>query len=61
MDISFYNKGELLMNNHIKFKKLISLKGKEFDEIHSGNENEIKLPIKLPKFSFLRKEIVKGE
>ena len=23
MDISFYNKGELLMNNHIKFKKLI--------------------------------------
>ncbi|ASM40387.1 U32 family peptidase [Campylobacter sp. RM12327] len=41
----------------IEFKKLISSKGKEFDEIHSGNENEIKLPVKLPKFSFLRKEI----
>lgn len=41
----------------IKFKKLISSKGKEFSEIHSGNENEIKLPIKLPKFSFLRKDI----
>lgn len=42
----------------IKFKKLISKKNREFDEIHSGNENEIKLPIKLPKFSFLRKEIL---
>ncbi|ASM37132.1 peptidase U32 family protein [Campylobacter sputorum] len=41
----------------VEFKKLISSKGKEFDEIHSGNENEIKLPVKLPKFSFLRKEI----
>lgn len=41
----------------VEFKKLISSKDKEFDEIHSGNENEIKLPVKLPKFSFLRKEI----
>ncbi|ASM38803.1 MAG: peptidase U32 family protein [Campylobacter sputorum] len=41
----------------VEFKKLISSKGKEFDEIHSGNENEIKLPVKLPEFSFLRKEI----
>lgn len=41
----------------IKFNKLISRKNKEFSEIHSGNENEIKLPIKLPNFIFLRKEI----
>lgn len=40
------------------FKQLVSKKGKIFDEIHSGNENEIKLPINLPKFSFLRKEIL---
>ncbi|MBE2983980.1 U32 family peptidase [Campylobacter sp. RM9344] len=40
----------------LEFKQLVSKKGKIFEEIHSGNENEIKLPIKLPKFSFLRKE-----
>ncbi|MGH1600672.1 peptidase U32 family protein [Campylobacter majalis] len=40
----------------LEFKRLVSKKGKVFDEIHSGNENEIKLPINLPKFSFLRKE-----
>lgn len=41
----------------VEFKKLISAKGKEFTEIHSGNENDIKLPTMLPKFSFLRKEM----
>lgn len=41
----------------IKFKKLINKKGKEFNEIHSGNENEIKLPSKLAEFSFLRKQV----
>lgn len=41
----------------IEFFKLISKKGKEFAEIHSGNENEIKLPFALPEFSFLRKKI----
>ncbi|AII14580.1 collagenase-like peptidase, U32 family [Campylobacter iguaniorum] len=41
----------------VEFTKLVSKKGKEFDEIHSGNENEINLPFELPKFSFLRKEI----
>lgn len=40
------------------FKQLISKKGKNLDEIHSGNENEMKLPIKMPEFSFLRKEIL---
>ncbi|QCD45502.1 peptidase U32 family protein [Campylobacter mucosalis] len=40
------------------FKQLVSKKGKILDEIHSGNENEMKLPIKMPEFSFLRKEIL---
>lgn len=41
----------------IEFKKLIAKNNKDFREIHSGNENEIKLPEALPEFSFLRKEI----
>nr|WP_314748026.1 peptidase U32 family protein [uncultured Campylobacter sp.] len=41
----------------IKFKKLVTKKGKEITEIHSGNENEVNLGARLPKFSFLREEI----
>ena len=41
----------------IKFKQLITKKGKVMSEIHSGNENEINLGVKLPKFSFLREKI----
>ncbi|HEB7538584.1 TPA: U32 family peptidase [Campylobacter coli] len=41
----------------VEFKKLISKNNKEFNEIHSGNENEIKMPNKISSFSFLRKEI----
>ena len=41
----------------IKFKQLITKKGKVMSEIHSGNENEISLGVKLPKFSFLREKI----
>lgn len=39
----------------MEFKKIVSKKGKEFSQIHSGNENEIKSPVNLAKFSFLRK------
>lgn len=39
----------------VEFKKLLSKTNKEFKEIHSGNENEITLPVSLPKFSFLRR------
>ena len=39
----------------VKFKKLVAKNNKEFDEIHSGNINEIKFPLSLPKFSFLRR------
>ena len=41
----------------INFKQLITKKGKVMSEIHSGNENEINLGVKLPKFSFLREKI----
>lgn len=41
----------------VEFKKLVAKNNKDFREIHSGNENEIKLPEALPEFSFLRKEI----
>lgn len=52
--------GEIFEQNgkkFVKFNQLITAKNKEFEEIHSGNVNEIKLPIKLPNFVFLRKEI----
>ena len=52
--------GEIYKENDkyfLRFKKLIAKNNKEFQEIHSGNENEIKTPFNLPKFSFLRKEI----
>lgn len=42
----------------ISFKKLELENGKELDEIHSGNINRVKLPTKLPAFSFFREEMV---
>ena len=41
----------------ITFKKIISTTGKEFDCIHSGNLNDILLPIKLPSYTILRRGI----
>ena len=38
----------------MKFKKLHSLKGKIWDEVHSGNINPIKLPTHMPPYTFLR-------
>jgi len=48
---STYKKDDKL---YMKFKKLHSLKGKIWDEVHSGNTNPIKLPTKLPPYTFLR-------
>ncbi|EIE1464928.1 U32 family peptidase [Campylobacter upsaliensis] len=42
----------------VKFKKMLTQNHKEYAEIHSGNENAIKMPNLVPEFSFLRKEIV---
>lgn len=41
----------------VEFKRLSAKNNKDFNEIHSGNENAIKMPNLVPKFSFLRKEI----
>ncbi len=43
--------------NYIRFYRLLAESGKELEEIHSGNLNPIKLPIKLPSFSIFRKPI----
>lgn len=43
--------------NFVEFRKMITKNNKEFSEIHSGNENEIKMPNRVSEFSFLRKEI----
>ncbi len=43
--------------NFVEFRKMIAKNNKEFSEIHSGNENEIKMPSRISEFSFLRKEI----
>ncbi len=41
----------------ITFKKIISTSGKEFKSIHSGDLNSIILPIKLPSYTILRRDI----
>lgn len=41
----------------VSFKKLQTVNGKQFDEIHSGNENAIVLPTPLAGFTFLRAKI----
>jgi putative protease len=42
---------------YLKLYKITNTKEKELDSVHSGYEIPIKLPLKLPLFSFLRKEI----
>ena len=44
---------------YLRFFKLLSVNGKEFNEIHSGNTNAILLPQNMPAFSFLRSRINK--
>lgn len=39
--------------HYINFKKLTTQKGKELDAVHSGNPYKIRLPGKLPEFSFI--------
>ena len=41
----------------ITFKKIVSTTGKEFECIHSGDLNDIILPIKLPSYTILRRGI----
>lgn len=48
---------EKIMRKFLRFKKIKLANGREVAEIHSGNENPIILPFKLPPFSFLRQKI----
>ena len=41
----------------LTFKKIVSVKGKEFECIHSGDLNDIILPAKLPGYTILRRRI----
>lgn len=43
----------------IKFNKIETKDGKELECVHSGNLNPIKLPCRLPPFSFFRREVEK--
>ena len=45
----------------ITFKKIISTTGKEFECIHSGDLNNIVLPIKLPGYTILRRGIAEAK
>ncbi len=45
----------------IEFKKIISTTGKEFTCIHSGDLNNIVLPIKLPSYTILRRGIAEAK
>ena len=45
----------------IEFKKIISTTGKEFESIHSGDLNDIVLPIKLPGYTILRRGIAEAK
>ena len=42
----------------IIFKKIMTVKGKEMDAVHSGNVNDIQLPCALPYLSFFRREVI---
>ena len=46
---------------YILFKKIISTKGKEFECIHSGDLNNIILPVKLPSYTILRRGIAEAK
>jgi len=42
---------------YLKFNKIVTKSGKVLDSVHSGNQNPIKLPCKLPYLTFLRKKV----
>ena len=46
---------------YITFKKIISTTGKEFESIHSGDLNDIILPVKLPSYTILRRAIAEAK
>jgi putative protease len=55
------NEGAKISKEHgsyfITFKKIVAVSGKEFECIHSGDLNDIVLPIQLPGYTILRRGI----
>ena len=52
--------GEIFNENgkwYLKFNKIVTKSGKELESVHSGNQNPIMLPCKLPYLTFLRKKV----
>jgi putative protease len=52
--------GEIFSENgkwYLKFNKIVTKSGKELESVHSGNQNPIMLPCKLPYLTFLRKKV----
>jgi putative protease len=52
--------GEVWQENgrwYLKFNKIETKNGKVLDSVHSGNLNPIKLPLRLPYLTFLRKKV----
>ncbi len=45
----------------LTLKKIVSTKGKEFQCIHSGDLNDIILPVKLPSYTILRRGIAEAK
>jgi putative protease len=44
----------------LTLKRIVSVKGKEFECIHSGDLNDIILPVKFPSYTILRRDIVEA-
>ena len=42
---------------HLRLDKILTKNDKELSSVHSGNQNPIKLPCKLPYLSFIRKKV----
>jgi len=55
------NEGAKITKEHgsyfITFKKIVAVSGKEFECIHSGDLNDIVLPVQLPGYTILRRGI----
>ncbi len=42
---------------YLRLDKILTISNKELESVHSGNQNPIKLPCKLPYLTFLRKKV----
>ena len=52
--------GKIYVENeqwYILFHRFVAENGKIWEEVHSGNVNKIELPVQLPSYTFIRREI----